>query len=363
MEYDLSEFEKRVEEGLLRKSEKDNLVLYGYTDACTFARAWDEYTKIARGLILNKETGEVVAKPFPKFFNLGEMEETFLVNLPNIPYTVHEKVDGSLGIVFNYNGEWCVSTRGSFYSDQAGVAKELLKNYSLSSLEQDTTLLVEIIYPENKIIVNYGDVSELVILGAFSRKYGHEYDCDLLQYLSGSTGMRCAKTYNYTIEQMIALQETMPKDEEGFVVRYENGLRVKIKGKEYLRIAKLMSDLSPIALWETMKNGKVDTFYLQQLPEELRADYEPYVVELERQFEQIRYEVEESYQLVLSKLDPDGLGYFGDSFRRAIGLHLKNNPISHSAAIFPRFLNNENSLNKYIMKTIRPDGNNMKSVQ
>lgn len=354
MEYDLLEFEKRVEEGFLRKSEKDDLVLYGYTDRCTFDRAWDEYTRVARGLILNKETGKVVAKPFPKFFNLGEMEETFLTNLPNLSYEVFEKVDGSLGIVFNYNDEWHVCTRGSFYSEQAVMAKEILKKYDLSSLDQDTTLLVEIIYPKNKIIVNYGNSSELVILGAFSRKHGHEHDYDLIQYLSRSIGMRSAKKYDYTIEQMITLQETMPKDEEGFVVKFSNGLRLKIKGKEYLRIAKLMSSLSPIALWETMKNGKVDTFYLQQLPEELRADYEPYVLELERQYKEV-------LAIIAIEVISHNLGNSNPDWRKTVGLYLANNDVKHSQGIFPFLLHKNEVLDKYIIKQIRPDGNNLKN--
>lgn len=163
MKYDLSKFEELYEQGYLRKSEKENLVLYGYTNKCTYDRHWNEYTKVARGLILDKNTGEVVAKPFEKFFNLNEHETTFLKNLPiHLPYEVLEKVDGSLGIIFNHNGYWDVATRGSFYSDQAIKAYELLNNYDLTLIPKEYTLLVEIVYPENKIIVNYGKEEKLV---------------------------------------------------------------------------------------------------------------------------------------------------------------------------------------------------------
>lgn len=358
----MSEFEKRVEQGYLRKSEKGDLVLYGYTDACTFDRAWDEYTRIARGLILNKNTGEVVAKPFPKFFNLGEMEETFLNNLPNLSYKVSEKLDGSLGIIFNHNDEWHVSTRGSFYSDQAKEAKSILEQYDLDGLAKNITLLVEIIYPENKIIVNYANKRQLVLLGAFNREDGYELNDINLETISHYSGMRVAPRYEYTIDQMLAMQDTMPKDEEGFVIRYENGLRVKIKGKEYLRIAKLMSDLSPIALWETMKNGKVDTFYLQQLPEELRADYEPYVVELEKQFSQVMLEVElDASKLPINSYEKVAVPT--QDTRKNVGLFLKANKLKHESAMFPFILGNIDSLNKYVMKQIRPDGNNMKEME
>src|SRR5271170_895905 len=120
MKYDLSKFDELVEEGFLRISEKDSLILYGYTDRCTFDRHWNEYTLVARGLIIHKFSGQVVAKPLSKFFNLNETEETSFKNLPkDMPYEAFEKVDGSLGIIFNYNGVWQVATRGSFYSEQA----------------------------------------------------------------------------------------------------------------------------------------------------------------------------------------------------------------------------------------------------
>ena len=359
MKYDIAEFEKRVEEGFLRKSEKGDLVLYGYTDKCTFDRAWDEYTRVARGLILNKNTGQVVAKPFPKFFNLGEMEETFLTNLPTCGYKAYEKVDGSLGIIFYYDGEWQVSTRGSFYSDQAVMGKEILAQYDMSLVPKTLTLLAEIIYPENKIIVNYGQDRMLVLLGSFDTN-GHEYSHITLQGLADYTGMPLAKAYDYTIQDMITLQEHLKKDEEGFVVRFDNGLRVKIKGKEYLRIAKLMSSLSPLALWETMKDGKVDTFYLQQLPEELRADYEPYVVQLEQQYELIKLEIAESVNEVLQATSPNG---FGDNWRKDVGLYLNDHDLKHSSAVFPVLLNNNIALSKYIMKQIRPTGNAIRSFE
>lgn len=360
MKYDLQEFKKRVEEGYLRKSEKGDLVLYGYTDRCTFARAWDKYTRIARGLILNKNTGEVIARPFSKFFNLGEMEETFLANLPNLPYEVFEKLDGSLGILFNYNGEWDVSTRGSFYSEQAAEAKEIMKDYNLLYINPNITLLAEIIYPQNKIIVSYGDSRKLVLLAAFNRDTGEELSREDLVTLCELTGMPIAPKYGLTIEQAIAEQSRLSKDEEGFVVRFENGLRVKIKGTEYLRIAKLMSSLSPIALWETMKDGKVDTTYLQQLPEELRTDYEPYVDALEERYRLVAMEVmEDFYKLPLSAQESGGNPT--TETRKELGIFLKNNKVRHEGAMFPLVLGKLDLLTRYITKQIRPDGNEMKT--
>lgn len=358
MKYDISKFEELVNEGFLRKSEKGDLVLYGYTDKCTFARNWNEYTRVARGLILNKNTGEVVAKPFPKFFNLGEMEETFLINLPmTLPYKSFEKVDGSLGIIFNYDGEWQISTRGSFYSDQAVKGAELLKKYDFTAVPVGMTILAEIIYPENKIIVNYGKEEKLVMLGAYSSFSGEEIHPDVAKFVAANMGIEYANSFDHTILDMIALQKTMPKDEEGFVVRFENGLRVKIKGDEYMRIAKMIAHMSPISFWESMQEGIVNRQYLAQLPEEFKQEYEPIVAELEKQFQKILQEIE---------IDVVGLPTHGTSpeDRKKIGLFLKDTKdIKHPSAMFSYVLKQKDSVTKYIMKQIRPDGNDLRSLE
>ncbi len=352
MEFKLSELDQLVEEGYLRRVEKDNLVLYNYTDKCTYERYWNYNTRACRGLILEKGTGKVVARPFPKFFNLGEMPETSVLVLPDISYTVSEKLDGSLGIIYYYDGHWNMATRGSFNSEQAQKGLEILHtkyDVSSSSLFQGWTYLVEIIYPENKIVVDYGKEEKLVLLGGYSPN-GHElHHTDMGATLAG---MSIAKQYNYTIPEMIQLQQTMPKDEEGFVVRYSNGLRVKIKGVEYCRIAKIIANLSPISFWEAMTDGIVNREYLAQVPEEFRPDYEPIVAELENQYKTTCMQIDQD-AFKLPTLDVST-----KEGKKIVGLFIAApNDLRHPSAMFPYLLRNKEAMNKYVMKHIRPTGN------
>lgn len=352
MKYDLNEFYKLEEAGYLRSTTKEDLILFTYTDLCTYERYWNEYTRAARGLILNKNTGEVVAKPFDKFFNLGEMPETQLLNLPNESYTVSEKVDGSLGILFHYKNEWHIATRGSFSSEQAIKGLEILKQYDLSNLKSHVTLLVEIIYPANKIVVDYKE-EKLVALGAFNRETGDEILVSYLDVIWKSTLIHPTKTYKYTIDQMIQLQKTIPKDQEGFVIRFENGLRVKIKGDEYCKIHKIISNLSPISFWEAMENGEIPKEYLMQIPEEFKKDFEPIVYSLQMQYNKVFNEVREDFnKLPVKEGTPEN--------RKIVGLFLKDSGLKHSQAMFPLLLGNVNALDGYIMKYIRPKGNEIK---
>lgn len=353
MKYELEAFEDMVKHGYLRKAETDNLVLYGYTDHCTFERAWQTpYTRDARGIIFEKKTGRLVAKPFPKFFNLGEMEEVSILNLPKEPYKVFEKCDGSLGIIFYYGGKWNIATRGSFTSEQAIKGAELLKKYHLNYLDQNDTYLVEIIYPENKIIVDYKGEEKLVMLGGYSTRNQKEVDWHWLADTADLIGMPHAQVYDYTIDQMIELQKTMPKDEEGFVVRFESGVRVKIKGHEYMRIAKMISQMSPLSFWEAMEHGTVSRDYVRQLPEEFRKEYEPMIDTLEQQYKLVMQEICEDLRK-LPQVDFDS-----KEGKKVIGLliHGKHD-LKHPGAMFSCIQHKAKSLEKYIMKHIRPTGN------
>lgn len=357
LDYNLQAFEDLVRDGYLKKAEKGDLVLYGYTDQTTFERAWQsKYTLHARGIIFNKKTGELVAKPFPKFFNLGEMENISFANLPKEPYRVYEKVDGSLGIIFFYEGEWHIATRGSFSSEQAIRGAEILKKYNLRPNGHDVganvTLLVEIIYPDNKIIVDYKGQEKLVILGAYDVCTQEEFSREDLLMFARNTGMGISTEYGHTIEEMIALQKTLPKDDEGFVVRFESGLRVKIKGDEYMRIAKMISQMSPLSFWEAMKEGRVGREYVQQLPEEFRKEYEPMIEKLEQQHLQVLIEIQRDAK-TLAHID-----VATQEGKKQLGLLVQGkNDLRHPQAMFLYLNRKVEALDKYVMRKIRPTGN------
>ncbi len=344
-----------VDQGYISRSEKGNLQLYNYTDKTAYDGFWNELTRQCRGFIIEKLTGKVIAKPFEKFFNLGEREETLFCNLPVLPYTIQEKVDGSLGIVYHYEGEWHIATRGSFYSDQAVKGSKLLKLYNFKNVPTNYTLLTEIVYPENRIVVDYGRTEELVLLAIFDRDSGME-----VPLFAPSLGensiiqMRVAERHNLTVEQAMELSKTLPKDEEGFVIRFDNGFRVKIKGNEYMRIHKLIMHMTPLAFWESMQGGVVNKTYVMQLPEEFRPEYEKIIDTLECQYSTVLKEVvADAEKLPTKELTPDG--------RKRIGLYCKSvNDLKHPYAMFPFLLNN--GLDKYIMKKIRPDANQYKEL-
>src|SRR5688572_11735300 len=167
--------EQHVTDGLISKRKHPSLDLwvYNYTHRCQFDRIWTDVTRATRGLILDADY-QVVGRPLPKFFNFGELTEP----LPDLPYTVLDKLDGSLIIVCRYNGNLVVSTRGSFESDQAILATKLLQDkYDASVFQNDTSYLFELVGPSNKIVVNY-DRDQLILLAVLDTATSNELPLD-----------------------------------------------------------------------------------------------------------------------------------------------------------------------------------------
>jgi len=362
MHKSLDKFIPYVEKKLLRQviSPCKKLVLWNYTDLCTYERAWDKITINARGTVYELSTGKVIARAFPKFWNLGELsDEKQEEILKEEEFQVFEKMDGSLGIIYFYDGEWRVNTRGSFTSDQAIRGKEMLDTkYDSDSLNKSLTYLVEIIYPENRIIVNYGKEEKLTLLGIIKNRFGTEFGFDqtvpqsCLQIKENR-----APSYSFkTIEELQKKLATMDHTEEGYVVRLKSGERVKFKSVEYLKVARIISNMTPLAMWKVMEDGKVKLDYLEQLPEEFREEAESIADQIENKYTKSYVAMCSEYLGICRELRLED-GPTPENLKK-LGLYIQEKSPVHGAAHF-NFLKNtgQSSLNKYIMKKIRPIGN------
>lgn len=279
--------DKYVEAGWLIRQSHPSLPLsiYNYSQSTQYEKHWDEVTLAARGLITDDLTGKVIVKPFQKFFNYEEV--------PNeVPWTssdyvyVQEKMDGSLGILFNYNGEWIMATRGSFTSEQAIKGMKILKSkYILDTFEPSVAYICEIIYPENRIVVNYKK-EKITFLGAvinWTFTGWKESDWNELHWttaqsyfkMSGIKKPDIVKTIQifknhlgHNLYQM--LKELNTSNEEGYVLRFHpSNMRVKIKFKDYVKLHHILTSCSSYDIWENLKTfGKLPEEFLTDVPDE-----------------------------------------------------------------------------------------------
>jgi RNA ligase len=279
--------EKYYEDGLLYKQTHPTLPLtiWNYTPKVQYENIWDEITLQCRGMVTD-DNGNVVARPFKKFFNIEEGKHT-----PTSEFEVYEKMDGSLGILFNYEGEWVFATRGSFTSEQSVKGFEMLQKYDYQKLHKDYTYLFEIIYNENRIVVKYL-FEDLVLLGMINTETGYEVDLhhegnDMrLKNLIHNLEFKVVKQYD-GIEDYTKLKSLIDNNAEGFVVRFSNGDRMKIKGEEYIRLHKIMTNVSTTGIWEMLSNGDNVNELLKDVPDEFYKKIQNYVRDLKYNYVQI----------------------------------------------------------------------------
>jgi RNA ligase len=261
---DVSAFRDREAQGLItaRAHPTRDLIIWNYTPRCQFERAWDEVTLQARGLITTSE-GLVVARAFRKFFNIEENQGS----IPLEPFKVTEKMDGSLLIVARYQDDLIVATRGSFTSEQADRAREIIqKRYRDFNFLPYSTYLFECIYPENRIVVDYGDMEDIVLLTVVKTVTGREFDIHDLEFVD-TWPFPIVKYYD-GITDIATLKTLEEANKEGFVICFESGLRLKCKFSEYVRLHRLMTKVNARVIWDLLRNNQSLDELLDRVPDE-----------------------------------------------------------------------------------------------
>ncbi|UZR95207.1 RNA ligase [Chondrinema litorale] len=286
----LKELRKLEEEGkvTLKANTQDSLFIANYTPVVQYERSWDELLMQCRGLIVS-ECGEVVARPFRKFFNIEEHQPE---ELPDEPFEVYDKLDGSLGIMYFEEGNPAIATRGSFMSDQAIKASAWLhtkyKAY-LPSFQEHLTYLFEIIYPENRIVVNYGKEEKLVLLAIIDTATGEDLPIEEFDF------PHKVKKYD-GVKEISDIRKFENDLKEGFVVKYQSGFRVKVKFSEYVRLHRIITQVSNKTVWEYLKEGKPFDDLLDRVPDEFYQWVRATKEKLEQEFSEIEEEAIDTYR-------------------------------------------------------------------
>lgn len=328
-------------DGLLYKQTHPTLPLtiWNYTEKVQYEGLWDEVTLMCRGLVTDSE-GTIIARPFRKFFNMEEGKHT-----ATSEFEVYEKMDGSLGIFFYYEGNPVFATRGSFTSDQAIKGREILNKYNWQyGTYEGYTYLFEIIYPENQVVVNYNGLEELVVLGVIETSTGKE--CEYSEMVN--EGFVLVKKYD-GIKDYSTLKSMISNDAEGFVVRFSNGDRMKIKGEEYLRLHKIMTNLSTTAIWELVSNdGNIDDI-LKDVPDEFYKKVKMYVSSLNYGYYQYWNQLGKTY-------DYFRFGKYGDievePTKKEFAEHIKDHHPIAKSIMFAMW--DDKDYDKIIWKALKP---------
>lgn len=258
----LARLTAEVEAGRVRQFPHPTLPLtgYNYTEVCQFQKEWNETNTQCRGLILGPH-GEVVARPFRKFFNYEELGETEKAFKPEDIARINRKEDGSLIIVFFYDGAWRTATRGSFVSDQAFMAQELLDKNELFArhANRDCTYLFELVGPNNVNVCRGYMTDELILLGIIHTKADVEYPQNGIIRYAQFFNCRYARIYEWNAELFDLIKNDTDPNSEGIVVTMKTGLRFKLKSDIYCQLHRVITgEWTPkrtMDIWMSRVNG------------------------------------------------------------------------------------------------------------
>lgn len=334
---DLTILDDYVNNGLLRRADSAELCQYNYTERTNNEGTWDDITIFNRGNIYEKSTGNLVAKSMPKFLNFSELPQDTQLQLLQQSFSCTEKLDGCMGILYDYHG-LKYNGRGSFEGFVVDAISDILPKYNIRELENTVSwcsLIVEVIHPTTKIIVNYGNMKELVLITGYRKDNGSEIDRKLLEMIASNIGMPIVRQRYFTWDSILNWAETAGHDEEGFVLTfdYDNKLnsyiRCKIKSLEYLKVAAFRRNLNKHTVWKLWKNdlkqrSTIDHMqeYIQSAPDELYKTALRYVNELKQDMEQ---------QKKLAYVEYENTK---DLDNKSLGILYKNNKTKYAGAVW-----------------------------
>lgn len=180
---------------------------------------------------------------------------------------------------------WHVSTRGSFVGEQAIHATEIVQAKYAEALDQLAddahTWLFEIIYPTNRIVVDYAGLDDLVLLAIIDKATGNDHTLPDQAQWPGRVVTR-----HHTLQQWSQVAEAdgehrLGEDAEGYVVRFESGLRVKVKFADYVRLHRIVTGISTVTVWEHLSENRPFGELVDRVPDELFAWLTNYAEELQ----------------------------------------------------------------------------------
>ena len=276
-----------------------DLYIYGYDNRKQSKKVWDNTNINMRGLVVDSE-GNVQAMSFKKFFTFRNytspkvitLSEGNSLRLPQEDYIISEKMDGTLGLLYWVNDVPYIATQRSFKATNAQRASQILHDkysHCFDKFDRSKSYVFEVLFPESRVLVDYGDREDLVLIGVIDKATGKEET-----HLHRDMGFPVAKDYTQKLgnKSFDELKSLNIPNLEGFVITYlESGIKIKIKFPWFDEAHSAMSDiiyystktrqlrnqfnklmninrnlLSNLIIWEYQQSGKSESELFRRIP-------------------------------------------------------------------------------------------------
>jgi RNA ligase len=210
--------------------ERDDYTVINYL--LTYSDTFDsDIKRECRGLIFDK-SGNIISRPYHKFFNLGEKLDTKIENINFMNnHIILEKLDGSMVRPLLINDEFVLATKMGT-TDVAKQADNFIQNKSnyydffVFCQINNLTPIFEWCSNQQKIVLDYEDQ---LILTAIRHLHGGEY-------VSYDKMKQYANEHELPVVGVLDKNVIDIKDDidcEGIVVRFDNGNMIKVKTEWY----------------------------------------------------------------------------------------------------------------------------------
>ena len=229
-----------------------NLISLNFNREAFNKKKWNDLTIKARGLFVDKDSGEVKIRSYNKFFNFGERHVNlgYLKKYATYPIRAFKKYNGFLGLASVVNGEVVLTSKSvtsgkykdifqDIWNKVESEVRELLKQ---TMIENNCTAVFEVVSPEyDPHIIKY-DKEHLYLLDFIENKLDldtHNIDLEfsenLMKKVEFSSDLLTKKEeltrlenydelYNFLAEKEKSLEEF-----EGYVLCDNSGFMFKFK--------------------------------------------------------------------------------------------------------------------------------------
>lgn len=227
-----------------------------------------------RGLILEKDTWNILCLSFRKFFNA---EEGHAAKIDWKTAKVLAKLDGSMIQVYwdSKKEEWFAATTGTGegegeVNNKDGTTfnslfwKTVRTKYNLNvdDLVKGNVYVFELMTPYNVVVTPHTE-SSVALLAIRNLKNLSEYNYEALKTVADKLGVPLVKAFDMNVKDVGAIKRTfdgMPFTEEGYVVVDDKFNRIKIKNPAYVAVHHLKSKTSEHAIMDVVKSNEIEEF-------------------------------------------------------------------------------------------------------
>lgn len=238
--------------------EKGDYVVVNYIVSFVETFKWEENDALGsairrecRGIIFNKN-GDIISRPYSKFFNVNEREETNInkINLYE-PHVILEKLDGSMIRPIPSQLGFRLATKAgvteiAMNAEKFIADKPFYAKFILSCIKKSVTPIFEWVSRKNRIVIDYPK-DNLILTAIRNNKTGIYESYEIMKSIKEYYGIPVVKAITNLSSQNIHLLSNQIKDwddGEGVVIRFDNGHMVKIKSDDYVLKHKTKEQIS-----------------------------------------------------------------------------------------------------------------------